>query len=486
MKNKKRKNRSLLPYITIFLLGLGMLFGYLVLNRQRATIAEVGTAKNSKTASVVPGGKTFAFINNPRQDLTDVQAEYLANNYDVVVIGYQSDPMIASAKKIKSYNPNVKLLLYFPTTVRQIGAKYGVDQFKESWYLHDLSSGQRIVKGAAESLERVDLTQTDYTDWARKTLSGFLQQVEFEGVVFDNANPIGLTTDRGSWIQSIGEAKLDAWNDSLIKYLRGMTSMLNQNGQILIYNGIHRTDVKVNRSTDLLNSTNGALNERFCYGQDSAKGWAYGILPKDQQVEDINLQISIARNGQYVLQKVNWENIGNTLDQTERDKYGNYCYGIFLMGHTPGLTFFKFGTGYNLAREPEEYRIQAPATKIDLGAPVGAYKNDDGLLTRQFDNASVVVNLNSSPKIWKNPLSQETMTIPPQQARFIQVNQQPPTPVVSAEPQSASCRTYCREQKNYGNGWCAKQSKNCALNGGVHYPQADNKCSTGLSCCCRN
>lgn len=257
----------------------------------------------------------------------------------------------------------------------------------------------------------------------------------------------------------------------------------------MIFNGIHRADVKVDRSKGLLDVTNGALNERFCYGQDSTKGWEYGLLPKELQLEDINLQLSIGKNKQYVLQKVNWEGMHSQLSQNQRDIYGNYCYGIFLMGHVPGYTFFKFGSGYNLTREPSEYHTQAPATKIDLGKPLTNYQNNDGLLTRKFEKSYVVVNLNKSPKNWINPESNESITIPSQQARFYKIDSGIATTTPSSSPVSGistTCRMYCRNKLNYNNGWCAKKSENCAINNGDHHPEADGLCAPELSCCCRN
>lgn len=233
MSKKKNKSKNY-PYISLGIVLTVILLGYLFYSNifsRKATIAEIGNPSISRNSSIDPEGKTFAFINNPRHDLTEEQSKYLAENYDLVVIGYQSDPMISSANKIKSYNQNVKILLYFPTTIRQVTAKYGIDTFKESWYLHDLNNGQRIIKGGAESLERIDLTQTEYRNWAKQTVLNFLSEAPFDGAVFDNANPIGLTHDRSEWIETIGEEKLNKWNKSLISYLTDMTSMLNQTGK---------------------------------------------------------------------------------------------------------------------------------------------------------------------------------------------------------------------------------------------------------------
>lgn len=340
-------------------------------------------------------GQLFAWANNPRRELNEEEAQFLAHNYDLVVIGFQGDPQATSARRIKEINPNIKLLVYFPTSIRQIGAHYGQAEFKEEWYLHDFS-GNRINK--TSTIQLIDLTNPDYREWARTTVIGFLNLAPYDGVVFDNANPI--SAEMGNLRNLITEEKLNAWNEARTQYLTSMTNILNNRNKLLIYNGIHRARSKTNRTLSTLDFTNGALNENFCYGQNNAGNLEF--VSKELQLEDVNLQKNIGQSGKVVLQKVNWGGFDQASEE-ERRKVGRYCYGIFLMGHVPDYTFFKFGQGYNLFANPEEYKTRPLEADLLFTQPIGTYQRQNWLLSRKFSNGYVVLNLDSVPNTWVAP-----------------------------------------------------------------------------------
>lgn len=394
-------------------------------------------------------GRRFAFINHPGRPLNDGELDYLAHHFDLVVIGYQSDPMIESALKLRALNPSLRLLVYFPTSVRQKGAHYGEDEFLEEWYLHDFG-GARIDKGEATSLQYVDLTRSDYVVWARRTLVGFLAKGAFDGAVYDNANPIGVTpASRVSWLQDLPPEKIDAWNRSLKGYLRNMTANLDSRGRTLVYNGIHRAPSKVDRTLSQLDYTHGALNERFCYGPDPQDGYRNQLVRRGLQLEDIDLQLSVGRRGKVVLQKVNWEGGLTFPPSAEQTRVGNFCLGVFLMGHVPGYTFFKFGAGYNLRSEPEEYRTRASLEDLRLGEPAADYVRSEGLLSRRFRGGYVVVNLDASRAVWTTPRdlywvrspshivlvsAQQRLSVPAQTAQFFLFSNRRPFDQAADEP----------------------------------------------------
>ena len=113
--------------------------------------------------------------------------------------------------------------------------------------------------------------------------------------------------------------------------------------------------------------------------------------------------MSIGNQQKFVLQKINWEGNLSTLPATEQKRLGNYCYGIFLMGHVPGYTFFKFGDGYSLSLRPQEYRVNAETIDLPLGNPTASYHKSDWLLSRRFQNGYVVVNLDTTSATWTAP-----------------------------------------------------------------------------------
>jgi len=250
-------------------------------------------------------GRKFAFVSNSVRDLTQEEMQYLATNYDLLVLGNQTKPMDMEARTIKEMNPNIKMLVYFLTTIRHKAAIYGTEDFNPDWYLKDIY-GQMIYKGSGQNIAYIDITNADYQYWARRNVNNFTRLAPYDGFLFDNVNPITISR--------VGAEKITEYNLALTQYLRNMTATQNKKSKLIIFNGIHRLPSKTDRSVANLDITNGALNEMFCYGQNSAG--VIEIVPKEMQLEDINLQLEIANRQKYVLQKVNmpqsmWEDMAN-------------------------------------------------------------------------------------------------------------------------------------------------------------------------------
>lgn len=427
-------------------------------------------------------GSKFVFINHPQRDLTEEEMQYIATNYDIAVVGNQNKSMTTEANRLKQLNPSLKVYLYFPTSVRQdVATNYGNDVFKEEWYLHK-QNGERIAK--TPSLDFVDLTNLEYRSWAESTILKFLSEAPYDGVLADNANPLGAEGP-WNWLNFIGQDKINSWNSSRINYLTRLQRIMESKGKTIIYNGISRSIVKTNRTLDTLDFTSGALNEGFCYGKDSSGN--NSVVSKELQVEDIELQKSIGLRKKILLQKVN-------IDSAIKAKYGKYCYGIFLMGHVPGYTYFKYGEGYSLAVFPEEYKNSLSELNIPIGSPKGNYKRQGWLLYREFSEAWVVVNLNETRATWTNPDDGKILSIAPQDAIFIIKTTPVATDKITPPPSEGvdNCRDYCKKEFNITRsdaGYCAFAEKNCALNpdGAAVYSSGGDKFCQGDRgfCCCK-
>ncbi len=342
------------------------------------------------TSSILKG-QHFVWAQHSQRELTEKEIQFVANNYDLVVVGNQNKPMDKEVNRIKEINPNIKILVYFPTSVRQKTAKYGANEFKEEWYLHNFTGG-RIPK--TRSLDFVDLTNEEYIEWARLTTIEFLRLAPYDGFVFDNANPIGVVTgSQTNWLKLITKEKLNDWNKARENYLARMTRIMDNRNKVLIYNGIHRLPSKVNRTLDTAKFTHGALNEAFCYGKVGTEK-TLRFYPKELLLEDIDLQFKLGNENKYVLQKVNWE---------EGDKYMSFCYSVFLMGYVPNYTYFKHGKSYNLVQTPDEYKIKPKEYKLLFNNPKKNYIKKNWILSREFENGWVIVNLGKNEDVWILP-----------------------------------------------------------------------------------
>lgn len=456
-KNRKKVKLDLRIIGLAILVGLSVLF--LAFSKyfkllygsmgNQAEIMELGTN--------LGGGHRFAFVSHSRRELNDNELLFLSKNYDLIVLGNQTKPMDTEARKIKALNPNIKIFMYFPTAIRHKTAIYGKDTFDESWYLRDKSLN-KIYIGVANNMAYIDLRNPKYVDWARTNINQLLGLADYDGVVFDNASPEIAAPDMVETTKT--------WGPALQKYIQENTKMLASSNKLLIFNGISRYYHGKTRNLDQMTMTSGALNEFFCYGRDDSGNAS--IFPSDLQLEDIELQRSLAQQGKYVFQKVN-------IPVELTNRYGKYCYGLFLMGNVPGKTFFKYGNGYNLNVYPEEYQTLLAEYSLDLGQPVAEYRQDHDILWRQYKNFFVVVNLGNSSKTWINPRDQKGVEVGPTDAIFVPVDKS-----IALE-----CRKLCQTTSK-PTGWCAFKPNACAVNGGVRMVEGDRSCPAARNiCCCR-
>ncbi len=390
-----------------------------------ALLATVGDVVVAQATSQASAASLFVHIGSSTR-FSEGQLGKIADNYGIVNIAkfhaqWNSADQQADAKRIKSLNSNIKINVYYSSSLmfwmnKSIGSDsrfkdyYGRarSEFNDDWLLRD-AAGNIIYLGDTDTAF-ADLSNIEYRKWAVNVISEWKLKAPYDGVFFDNSRTLGAYGKAAStsivsgwnidWNVLIGAQKVDDYNYGLNQlFIESQTKF----GDI-VYNGIARRNYTPSRNTDLLEHSNGAMNEGFCMwrkgASDLVPGTIYTLWTPAEMLNDIEIMISssAAPHNKTILQKVNHS--GSTAQYndgidvvTGSKQIKRYCFGSFLLGHRPGHTFFKYGPDYG----PRELDSDPKETGLDLGSPVDmkysrvasdAYK-------REFENGMVYVNLSN-------------------------------------------------------------------------------------------
>ncbi len=385
---------------------------------------------------------SFILIGNSTGQFSDAQIKNIAKNYSILNIakfhaGYDSAQQQEDVRKIKGISPKIKTNVYYSASLvfllndaDKFKKYYGRERsdFKDEWLLRDdrdnnpLTTGDIIYLGDANTAF-ADLSNDEYHEWVKGVIGDWKKKAPYDGVFFDNARPLGkygaipaTSTISGwniNWNKLISPTKVSAYNDGLNALFKDAKPF----GDV-IYNGIGRRTFMTKyatgneRNTTILDYSDGTVNEGFCLWRADMDGSGgrkdYILWTQEEMIEDINMMIKQSgERRKTILQKVN--QIGVALyDQNdqkgdpvvpvminEEAQVKRYCFGSFLLGHQPGLTFFKHGPDY----QERELKSDPAEVSLDFGNPVGKYAMDGvktSMYKREFEKGIVYVNMSNA------------------------------------------------------------------------------------------
>lgn len=347
-----------------------------------------------------PSARGFAWVARPEGQFTDGQIRDLATGYAYVVMdrahgGASIARQLDDLRRIKRMNPAVRVLVY-------VNAAFWYDTnsmpdgwnapFDPAWSLRDPTSGGPLrFSGRAdrEQATFVDLGNAAYRSYLLGLLRSWLDQAPIDGIAFDSVQP--ASADRVvlghpglTWTDVLTNERLDRYNNGLVELLRDTKALLGP-GREVLFNGIADTPLAANRNLELVDHADIVVDEEFCVDNTVRHD-------PDTLREDLELMSQLAERGKRVLEKTNTR---GAVGGPELQRLGRFCSGAFLIGWQPGSTFFKFGPDYSedeLSSNPRELAVQ-------LGPPLGGYRETDGVARRDFRNGVVFVNLSDRPRI---------------------------------------------------------------------------------------
>jgi len=314
------------------------------------------------------------------QQFTPAQFQILAQNYEYIFFakfhgGWDINLHHEAARTIKSMNPSVHVLPYFSTKYWFDNNRWGVT-IDPAFLLRD-NTGQLVHKQHAGQEQEfgtyVDLANPDYRNWALNLLSSWLQAAPYDGIFFDAADPIGDFNDDDiqQWDSLLGADRVAAYNAGIRDLIDRAKQLVGPSREI-VYNGISPAAARgPGRDLDLLDVSDGALDERFCI---DPKGRTMDVGPDLQLLGTVDKRLFMHTA------------FNDKVDAADQDRLLRYCFGSFLLAWRPGLSYFQVGTDYTA---DQLARVDA-VLRVDLGSPTQQDQVEGDLGVRQLDRKSVV------------------------------------------------------------------------------------------------
>ena len=322
--------------------------------------------------------------------------KYLADNFGVVLFAkfhgnWVIDAQHEAATKLKALRPELAVFPYFSMKYWFDTNRWGTEP-DPAWLLRDTDG--RLVKkqrGGEDQDEGtyVDLANPEYRNWALGVLRSWLVAAPYSGISFDAADPIGDYPDKQvrEWASRIGAEKVKAYNSGLRDLLRRANELAGPD-RAIVFNGFSQNPIRgPHRDLDLLEFSDGALDERFC-------------LDRQGDPVDIRTDLELLERHSGSLMMVR-TNVPREFSAPERAEAARFCTAAFLLGWEPGRSFFQFATSYNSSQLEADDVDQ----RVDLGAPTGDATWTGEVGVRKFAAGAVAVNLGDSVERVRAPVA---------------------------------------------------------------------------------
>lgn len=320
------------------------------------------------------------------RQFTDAEFRYLADNFNYVLFtkyhgGYDIQLHHEAARRLKELNPQIRVFPYFSAKYWYEQNRWGTE-IDPTWLLRD-NAGQIVDKRRGgedvDAGDFVDLANPAYRQWAVGVLSSWLEAAPYDGISFDSADLIGdyPVKEARRWRDDLGRERIDQYNQGLRELLREADRLAGPDQEV-VYNGIAPSPARgPQRGLELLDVTDGALDERFC-------------LDADGEYNDVRADIELlGRTDQDVL----FMRSTDKSDGTQKARLARYCLGAFLLGWEPGRSYFQFGDDYTVS----QVETDPPVQRLDLGHPTDRSRFESSVGIRRFGRGAVLVNLGDQP-----------------------------------------------------------------------------------------
>ncbi len=327
----------------------------------------------------------YAHIGKTSGDFTSEQLDFLAKHFNFITIekhqashkhGSTEDGFVVAAREIKKRNPKAKVLFYWNAsldTSSQRGVYKSMKTFPAEGFLKD-SDGDPILR--RKTVPNYDLTRKDVRDWWSDAAAKSVRDYGADGIF---ADAMGQNEEKG-----LDNKKMAALVAARVSLLEETRSKIGAD-KLILYNGLLKDDPK-----KLLRFADGAMIESFGHPK-------YGDS-KEQLAAAFEATHAAAKDGKIVLLK-GWP--GFTFREAEmmqkphaelarlaKDRI-TFPLAWFLVAAEKN-SYFCYAWGY---REQHGTLDWYPEFDKRLGPPKGAAVRDGWSYRREFEHATVSVNL---------------------------------------------------------------------------------------------
>ncbi len=327
----------------------------------------------------------YAHVGKTSGDFTPEQLDFLAKHFDFITIekhqashqhGSTEDGFVVAIREIKKRNPQAKVLFYWNAsldTSSKRGGYKAMETFPADGFLKD-SAGDPVLR--RKTVPNYDLTRQDVRDWWSDAAAKAVTEYGADGIFAD-----AMGQDQAKGLDEKKVAELVAARVALLEETRRKIGP----DKLIIYNGLLKDDPR-----KLLHFADGAMIESFGHPK-------YGDS-KEALTASFEATRAAARDGKIVLLK-GWPGFTFRESETMRKPRAElesrakerltFPLAWFLVAAETN-SYFCYTWGY---REHHGTFDWYPEFDKPLGAPKGEAVRDGWKYRREFEHASVSVDL---------------------------------------------------------------------------------------------
>ncbi|MDQ8183558.1 putative glycoside hydrolase [Pelagicoccus sp. SDUM812005] len=324
--------------------------------------------------------------------MTPAEAEFVASRSNFICLekghavrthGSTEAGIEAEAVQLKKLNPKMKVIFYWNTFLDY--AMYDAhDEYAQrpEWWLRK-ADGELDFK--SKGLMRYDLSNPDFRDWWTDVAAEAINQGNTDGVFMDAFPQV---ENKGN-IELWGQEKYDAIQQGLKDIIRETREKLGDD-KLIVYNGIRSTP-NWSMGTVETEYTDAAMIEHFGY---------FNSRSKELMLQDILEMERAGKAGEIVVMKawpgfawIDKEMMQKPLKEKRKLAKDNLLFPLacFLAGAQENC-YFIYNWGYRMEMGCLEWY---PEFDKPLGKPLGEMSRDGWKLSRDYEHASVWVDLES-------------------------------------------------------------------------------------------
>ena len=324
--------------------------------------------------------------------LTQEEAEFVASHSNFICLekghatrthGTTEAGIEAEARQLKKLNPNMKVIFYWNTFLDySMFAAHKQYAKHPQWWLRTTTGGLDRKNG---HVKRYDLSNAEVRNWWTDVAAKAVRDQGCDGVFMDAFPQITNPANRKLW----GDEKFDAIQQGLRDIIQETRHKIGDD-KLIVYNGIRSTPSR-SAGFDFPKYADAAMIEHFGYFQSSSK---------EMLLQDILEMQRAAKSGKIVVLKawpgfafIDGEAMGKPLEVKRKIAKENLEFSLacFLAGAQENC-YFIYSWGYRMENGCLEWY---PEFDKPLGKPAGEMIRDGWKLSREYEHASVQVDLES-------------------------------------------------------------------------------------------
>ena len=363
------------------------------------------SAKKGSSWEKIP---RFAMYTHKEGDLSDQDIKKLASEFDIVcihpcfpgevrtsktVLRNEKDIWLIAAR-LKAVDPDVKLLYYINTILDWPNYEgHSVFSLHPEWQLKDIygepyffSIARGLYKTGAYNFNNPDMRKW-WVDQCREAIKNGMDGI------FADAVPKTAMREK--------ENRKEWGDENFEKMVEGLTELLKETKQaigkdnLLIFNGLRGNFEAWDGGLKYLEYTDGAMIEHFAHIPQTGN---YTVAPETLENE-LKLYLEGVKQGKIMLVKA-WPDFGpdfwtwvyeqhNSELDLQAKKSITFPLACFLIGAGED-SYFGYSWSYY---EGAGWLLDYPELVKKTGKPKGLPVKDGWIYTREFENASVWVNI---------------------------------------------------------------------------------------------